>query len=76
LKGKWGLTAFVGLGCLYGDNLAGRSLDCTDSDNQFPSIGGGLTYQLKPEERIIVKLEAAAGKEGNYGFYLSFGNSF
>lgn len=76
LTETWGLRAFTGVGCLYGDNLSGGTNKCSNSDNLYPNIGGGVAYALKPEEKVMVRAEVALGKEGNYGFYLQFGESF
>lgn len=76
LTERWGLTAFAGVGCLYGDNLAGERQKCSHSENLYPGIGGGVSFALKPEEKIVVRAEVAAGKEGNYGFYMKFGQPF
>lgn len=72
----WGINGFTGVGCLYGKNLAKNSLKCTDSNNLYPNIGGGITYALKPEENIIIRAEVAIAKEGNYAFYLQPGQAF
>jgi len=76
LNENWGLVAFTGIGCLYGRDLVGNYNNCSSYDNLYPSIGGGVSYALKPRERIIVRAEVAAGKKGNYGFYLKFGQPF
>ena len=61
-----GATLFSGVSCLYGN----------DSSNFYPSIGSGLTYMMKKEEKMIVRLEGAVGKAGSYGIYLQFGRAF
>lgn len=71
IKGRWGATAFVGVECLYGD---GKS--CGDSDNLYPAGGLGVTYVLKPEEKMIARAEVAIGEGENRGFYLKFGYEF
>lgn len=76
LSQNWALVAFTEIGCLYGKDLVGNYNNFSDSDNLYPSIGAGVSYALKPEERIIVRAEVAAGKEGSYGFYLKFGQPF
>lgn len=66
-----GATLFTGVSCLY-DGLG----DCSDTENLFPSIGGGLNYMIKKEEKMIVRLEGALGKGDTYGVYLQFGRAF
>lgn len=69
----WGIGAvlFTGVDCLY--NALG---DCGDQSNLFPSIGGGLNYMIKPEEKMVVRLEGAKGEAENYGIYMQFGRAF
>jgi len=71
IKGRWGSTAFIGAECLYGGNRS-----CDESGNWFPSIGGGITFALKPEEKMIARTEIAIGKGENQGFYMKFGYEF
>ncbi|WP_370980123.1 BamA/TamA family outer membrane protein [Agaribacterium sp. ZY112] len=71
LKGKWGLSGFMGLACLYGDEQS-----CSDDESLYPAIGGGVTYTLKEQEKMIVRAEIAAGKYKNKGFYIQFGQAF
>jgi hypothetical protein len=68
---KWTATAFTGVACLYGNGK-----DCTDKVNAFPDVGAGIQYVLKPKAGIVVNLEYAAGKAGNYGVYLKMGYGF
>ena len=76
LKNNWGLTAFAGIGCLYGDNVIGNKQHCDSSDNLYPAIGAGISYLLKPKEKIVIRAEYAVGKDDNYGFYLKLGQPF
>ena len=69
LTEKWGITAFAGIACLYGDD----KID--GSDRLFPAGGAGIFYQLN-DEKMVVRAEFAFGKEGNNGFYLRFGQPF
>jgi len=71
IKGRWGSTAFIGAECLYGGDRS-----CDESENWFPSIGGGITFALKPEEKMIARTEVAIGKGENQGFYMKFGYEF
>jgi hypothetical protein len=68
---KWTATVFTGVACLYGNGKT-----CTDSVNAYPDIGAGIQYVLKPKAGIVVNLEYAAGKSGNYGVYLKMGYGF
>ena len=71
IKNRWGGTLFAGAACLYGGDMK-----CFDKENVYPSIGAGITYMLKVEEKMIARAEIAKSKEENYGFYLKFGNEF
>jgi len=68
---KWTSTFFAGIACLYGD---GKS--CSDRENAFPNVGAGVQYVIKRKEGIVLNLEYATGKAGNYGLYLKMGYSF
>lgn len=75
LNDKWGATVYGSLSCLYGD-VKTQTLKCTDKENLYPSIALGVSYALKPEEGLYLRAEAGLGKEGNHGFYLTFGQPF
>ncbi len=68
---KWTATLFAGVACLYGDGK-----DCSEGANQYPAAGAGVQYILKPKEGIVLNLEYAAGKDGNYGVILKMGYAF
>ena len=74
LKGKLGLVAFGGVGCQFGEDIAGRDLSCGDAT--FPSVGVGVSYMLKAEASVLIRLEMAKGKSDNEALYLRFGHSF
>ena len=74
LKGKLGLVAFGGVGCQFGEDIAGRDLSCGDAT--FPSVGVGVSYMLKAEASVLIRLEIAKGKSDNEALYLRFGHSF
>ena len=74
LKGKLGLVAFGGVGCQFGEDIAGRDLSCGDAT--FPSVGVGVSYMLKAEASVLIRLEIAKGKSDNEAIYLRFGHSF
>jgi hypothetical protein len=64
-------TVFVGTAFLYGNTPSG-----SDGVNVFPAAGAGVQYVLKPKEGIVINLEAAFGKDYNYGIYLKLGYGF
>lgn len=68
---KWTATIFAGVACLYGDGEK-----CWDDKSLFPTLGGGIQYVLKPKEGIVMNLEYAWGKDGNYGLYLKMGYAY
>ncbi len=75
----WGMTAYAAIACLYGDaefSDGNEKLNCSSQDNLYPSAALGISYALKPEENIVLRAEAAAGKNDNHGVYLSFGHPF
>jgi len=74
LAGKLGLVAFGGVGCQFGEDITGRDLSCGDAT--FPSVGVGVSYMLKEEASVLIRLEIAKGKSDNEALYLRFGHSF
>jgi hypothetical protein len=68
---RWGVVGFAGVGCLYGGDRS-----CKYSDDIYPSVGGGFMYKLKQEAGIVIRAEAAFGKDDNKGFYLRLGHPF
>ncbi|NRB38952.1 MAG: hypothetical protein HRU20_10890 [Pseudomonadales bacterium] len=77
LSERWGLTAFAGIGCLYGDQIAGsKEASCSDAKNRYPSAGIGASFAIKPAEKMVIRSEIAIGKDNNHGFYLNFGQPF
>ena len=71
LADRWTATVFAGVACTYGSGK-----DCSDSANLFPAAGAGAQYVLKPAVGIVLNLEYARGKDGNYGVYLKTGYAF
>ena len=67
----WTLNGFAGAGCLYGGENG-----CGDSDSWYPSIGTGISYTVKPEQKMVVRADIAIGKGESQGFYLQFGQPF
>jgi hypothetical protein len=68
---RWTATVFAGVATLYGDGLV-----ATGRENLYPAAGAGIQFVLKPDAKIVLDLEYAAGKEGNYGVYLKIGYAF
>jgi hypothetical protein len=68
---KWTSTFFLGVACLYGGQLS-----CSDDVNVYPDWGLGIQYVLKKKEGIVVNLEYAGGKDGNYGIYMKMGYAY
>ena len=69
LTEKWGLAAFAGVAALYGDDSQDQG------DRYYPAGGGGVFYKLN-DEGMVVRADLAFGKDGNWGFYLTFGHGF
>ena len=72
LTRRLGLVAFGGVGCQFGDDIVGSSIDC--GDNVYPSVGIGLSYLVKEEASVLIRLEVAKGKNDNEALYLRFGH--
>jgi hypothetical protein len=68
---RWALAGFAGAACLY-DGLG----DCNSGANWYPAGGGGIIYTLKPRDKLVARMDYAVGKQGNSGFYISFGHPF
>ena len=71
---KFGLVAFGGIGCQFGDDIAGQDMEC--SKHTFPSVGAGISYMLKEEASVLIRLEIAKGKNDNEALYLRSGHAF
>jgi outer membrane protein assembly factor BamA len=71
LAEKFTATLFVGVACTYGGGK-----DCSERENLYPAAGAGVQYVLKPKEGIVLNLEYAQGKAGNYGVYLKMGYAY
>ncbi|MDG0817684.1 BamA/TamA family outer membrane protein [Bdellovibrio svalbardensis] len=70
LSERWTSTGFVGMAKLYGDGA-----DRYDNTN-FPAVGLGLQYIMKPAAGIVGNMEYAVGRDNNSGFYIKMGYSF
>jgi len=71
LAERWTTTVFAGVGCSYG-----KGKKCSDRENLFPAAGAGVQYVLKPAVGIVLNLEYAQGKSGNYGVLMKTGYAF
>jgi hypothetical protein len=71
---KFGLVAFGGVGCQFGVDILNRDVSCDDA--LFPAFGAGVSYMLKEEASLLIRLEFAKGKSDNEAVYLRFGHSF
>ena len=71
---KFGLVAFGGVGCQFGVDILNRDVSCDDA--LFPAYGAGVSYMLKEEASLLIRLEFAKGKSDNEAVYLRFGHSF
>jgi hypothetical protein len=68
---RWTTTFFAGIAALYGN---GQTV--TDPKNLYPGYGLGIQYVIKQKEGMVLNLEFAGGKDGNYGVYMKFGYGF
>ena len=64
---RWGATLFAGAAELYGE--APVPLE----RSTYPTIGAGVHFVIKPEERMLVNLEYAQGIGDSRGVYLKLG---
>ena len=71
IKERWGATLSAGVSWLYGDE-EGREAD----SDMFPAAGAGITFMIKPKEKMVIRAEYAVGKSDNSAFYLKFGQPF
>ena len=68
---RWGATLSAGIAYLYGGN------DVRAQNNDFyPSVVAGISFLVKPKEKMVIRAEFGFGKSGNNGFYLKFGHPF
>ena len=71
LTDRWSIAGFTGAVCLY-DGLG----DCGHDNSWYPGIGAGVIFNIKPAEKMVVRMDYAWGKAGNSGFYVRFGHPF
>lgn len=70
LAGRFGITVFGGGTKVYGD-FSRFSLN-----NVKPNYGAGLRFLIDRKSNINLRFDYAAGKGGQDGFYIAFGESF
>src|SRR4029079_1845506 len=70
LADRWTASVFAGVACTYGSVRT-----CSDTCTLLPAAGAGVQYVLKPAVGIVLNLEYAHGKDGNYGVYLKTGDA-
>ena len=64
-----GLAAFGGTSLIYGTGDF-------DSQNVKPNAGVGLRFLVDKKDRTNLRFDYAIGRDGQSGFYVSFGESF
>lgn len=65
-----GLAAFGGTGVIY------RSIPGINQEAIKPNVGLGLRFLIDKKENINLRFDYALGRDGENGFYISFGESF
>lgn len=73
---RWGVVVFGGVGCLFGDGIGPDAESQSCGDDLYPGIGAGVSWLLKPESGIVMRIEAAKGTGDNSAVYLRFGHPF
>lgn len=66
---RFALAAFGGTSLVYG---AGN----VTSENVKPNVGVGLRFLVDKNDRTNLRFDYAIGRQGQSGFYVSFGESF
>lgn len=66
---RLGLAAFGGTSLVYGTNTF-------NSDSMKPNAGIGLRFLVDKGDRTNLRFDYAVGRDGQSGFYVSFGESF
>ena len=67
---RFGLAVFGGSGFVYSDIIK------LTNSNVKPNAGIGLRFLVDKKENTFLRFDYAIGKEGQNGFYVSFGESF
>ncbi|MCJ8290892.1 MAG: BamA/TamA family outer membrane protein [Crocinitomicaceae bacterium] len=66
---RFGLAAFGGTSLVYGTGDFG-------SESVKPNVGVGLRFLVDKNDRTNLRFDYAIGRDGQSGFYVSFGESF
>lgn len=66
---RFGLAAFGGTSLIYGTGEL-------TSQNVKPNVGVGLRFLVDKNDRTNLRFDYAIGRDGQSGFYVSFGESF
>ena len=69
-----GRVGLGGIGYKFGDDIAGNGIEC--SEHTFPSLGAGVSYIVKEEASLLIRLEMAKGKKDNETLYFRFEHAF
>ncbi len=69
------LTGFGGVGTFYGSDLAPGGIPNWDGV-LFPSAGFGITLLTAEETGIVVRVDFAWGKYGEFAWYFQMGHAF
>jgi len=67
---RLGLAGFGGMSMIY------HQIDEIDQDTYKPNIGMGLRFLVDKTENTNLRIDYAIGSQGQYGFYITFGESF
>ncbi len=68
LAWRFGIAIFGGSGLVYSTSLTSASLK--------PNAGIGLRFLVDKKENTFLRFDYAIGKQGQNGFYVSFGEAF
>ena len=76
VSARWGVVVFGGIGCLFGDGVSSNATSQSCSDELYPGIGAGVSWLVKPESGVVMRIEVAKGSGDNSAAYLRFGHPF
>ena len=69
LSGRFGVVAFAGIGGVA------PGLGSIGHSTLLPSAGGGIRFEVSPEYRVNIRLDAAVGRDSS-AIHLSLGEAF
>ena len=67
---RFGLVVFGGMTAMY-DGLVDW-----DESNWMYNVGTGLRFLIDREDDVYLRLDYGIGRDGQSGFYVSFGEAF